>query len=100
MRKIRAVLAAASITTAVGTLFAGPAQAAPGSIAGPNCAALYRQLQGDGYFRAFDAVDCREPLGKSDVNDGNWNDAVGGFRSASNDRATSLLNTGDRKSVV
>lgn len=94
MRKIRAALAVAFVTAAVGTVLAGPAQAAPDSIAGANCNRLYGIYQDDGYFRAYDAVDCAEQLGAARGDDANWNDGSGPFRSPSNDRATSLLNTG------
>jgi hypothetical protein len=91
MRKIRAALATAAIATAAAALLAGPAEAA---VPGDNCDSLYRQYRDDGYFRAYDAVDCAEPLGRSQGNDQNWNDSSGDFRSPSNDKATSLLNTG------
>ncbi|MFD0310210.1 hypothetical protein [Streptomyces sp. NPDC127119] len=94
MRKIRTALAVAVVTVAAGTLLTGPAQAAPDRVAGPNCASLYRSYQGDGYVRAYDAVDCYEQLGAAQGDDGNWNDASGPFRKPANDKATSLLNTG------
>jgi hypothetical protein len=91
MRKIRAALVIASVATAMGALLAGPAQAA---VPGENCDRLYGLYQNDGYFRAYDAIDCDELLGASQGNDSNWNDNSGNFRSPSNDKATSLLNTG------
>ncbi|MFE7031832.1 hypothetical protein ACFU9Y_16085 [Streptomyces sp. NPDC057621] len=99
MHKIRAALVAASVTAAAGTLLVGPAQAAPDGVAGPNCDRLYRLYTnnpqgGDGYVRAYDAVDCNEQIGAAQGNDDNWNDTAGPFRSPSNDKATSLLNTG------
>ncbi|MCQ4205731.1 hypothetical protein [Streptomyces longispororuber] len=71
-----------------------PAQAAP---AGANCDRLYQQYAangGDGYIRAYDGVDCTQQIGAAQGDDDNWNDASGPFRSPSNDKATSLLNTG------
>lgn len=94
MRKIRTALAVAAVTVTAGTLLTSPAQAAPDRVAGPNCASLYRSHQNDGYVRAYDAVDCYEQLGAAQGDDGNWNDAAGPFRKLTNDKATSLLNTG------
>lgn len=94
MRRIRAFLMVAAVTAAAGTMFAGSAQAAPERVTGANCDALYRTHKDDGYFRAFDAVDCRELLGAASGNDSNWADGTGPFTGSDNDKATSVLNTG------
>ena len=94
MHRIRATLATAAVTVAASGLLAAPAQAARDDALGANCDRLYRAYKDDGYFRAYDAVDCAEQLGAARGDDANWNDGSGPFRSPSNDRATSLLNTG------
>ncbi|NUP19614.1 MAG: hypothetical protein HOZ81_26735 [Streptomyces sp.] len=94
MHKIRVLLAAATVSAAAGALLAGPAQAAQDGVTGTHCDSLYRSYSGDGYVRAYDAVDCYEQLGAAQGDDINWNDVSGPFRSPSNDKATSLLNTG------
>ncbi|MFC4496622.1 hypothetical protein ACFPA8_21055 [Streptomyces ovatisporus] len=94
MRTIRAVLMTAAVTLAASTFFAGTAQAAPERVTGANCDSQYRAHKDDGYFRAYDAVDCREELGAAQGDDPNWADGSGAFRGSDNDKATSVLNTG------
>ena len=94
MRRIRAALAAAAVTVAASGLLAGPPRrprTTPGDPTATACTGAYKD---DGYFRAYDAVDCYELLGADQGNDLNWADGAGAFRGSDNDKATSLLNTG------
>ncbi|GAB2879105.1 hypothetical protein GCM10027074_54280 [Streptomyces deserti] len=95
MRKIHAVIAAAAATLAAGTLLAGPAQAAPDGVRGPNCDRLWRTYQNDGNVRAWRDLDCTgELLGVTPGGDSNWHDGSGPFQGSDGDAATSLMNTG------
>ncbi|MEW2574437.1 hypothetical protein [Streptomyces sp. NPDC047070] len=94
MHKIRMALATAATAATACTLLAGPAQAASDTVQVTHCNAWYQDHKEDGFFRAFDAVDCYELLGEASGNDANWADGSGTFRGSDNDAATSLLNTG------
>lgn len=94
MHTTRVVLATAMVTAAAGTLLAAPAHATPGNLAATTCRAEYNAHMGDGHMRAYDLANCNTQIGAAAADDPNWNDVSGPFRSPSNDRATSLLNTG------
>ncbi|WP_413755109.1 hypothetical protein [Streptomyces sp. MMBL 11-3] len=88
------VALAAAVTAAAGTLLVTPAQATSDSTAATTCSAEYNAHVGDGYVRAYDSTNCNTQIGAAAGDDANWNDVSGPFRSPSNDKATSLLNTG------
>ncbi|MGI5451660.1 hypothetical protein ACQEWB_00425 [Streptomyces sp. CA-249302] len=59
-----------------------------------TCRAEYNAHVNDGYIRVYDSTNCNDQIGAAQGDDRNWNDVSGPFRSPSNDKATSLLNTG------
>ncbi|OAH15898.1 hypothetical protein [Streptomyces jeddahensis] len=87
MRKILATAATLGLASLGAIVPASSAQAST------TCDNAWHST-GDGYFRAYEAINCNRLLGTDKDNDTNWADSVGGFRGSANDAATSLLHKG------
>lgn len=99
-RKIPVLLATLALAGLGAATPVATAEAAPSkSVAADSCVDDYRSAR-SGFFYAYEHANCRTLLGYTDGVDANWGNGQGAFQGRDTNRASSVLNKGQRLEVA